>query len=70
LGLDRPLIKSEDFKRRLGELINLVLLPGSYPSEVVEGKLILADDDGVTLLNHDQKQFFSYDDIKRGKIIY
>lgn len=70
LGLDRPLIKPEDFKRRLGELINLMLLPGSYPSEVVEGKLILADDKGVTLSNHDQEQFFNYDDIKRGKIIY
>lgn len=70
LGLDRPLLKPDDFKRRLGEVISLVLQSGNRPQEVVEGKLILADEKGITLSNQDQKQYFSYDEIKRGKIIY
>ncbi len=70
LGLDRPLVKPDDFRRRIGELINLILLPGSYQSKIVKGKLIVADDKGVTLLNNGQEKFFDYNKIKGGKIIY
>jgi ribosome maturation factor RimP len=69
LGLDRPLLKPEDFRRRLKENITLELKPGSYSKNVVEGNLVDADEIGVNILADSQVLHFMFEQIVRGKII-
>ncbi len=70
LGLDRPLVKPADFNRRVGEEIKLEFDPKKSPKRRVRGKLVKTDDNGVTLEIDDEEQYFAYDQIVRGKILY
>jgi ribosome maturation factor RimP len=69
LGLDRPLVKPDDFRRRIKESISLELKPGSFSKNIVEGELVGADETGVNILSDSQVLHFMYKQIVRGKII-
>lgn len=70
LGLDRPLKEPADYRRRIGEDVKLELDPKNSPKRRVRGKLIKTDDNGITLEIDDEEQYFAYDRIVRGKILY
>jgi ribosome maturation factor RimP len=70
LGLDKPLVKPVDFKRRIGETVRVEFKPGVYEKNVDEGVLSLADDVAITITADDQSQQYTYENIVRGKIVY
>jgi len=70
LGLDRPLIKPADFRRRLGELVKLEIQEDGRPSKSVTGKLVKTDEKGVIISIENQEEHFEYDNINRGKIVF
>jgi ribosome maturation factor RimP len=70
LGLDKPLIKAADFRRRVGETIRVELKPGVYSKNVVEGELSLADETGIAISVEGQIEQYVYENIVRGKIVY
>jgi ribosome maturation factor RimP len=70
LGLDRPLTKPPDFRRRIGETISLELRPGAYEKNVTRGELKTADETGITISNDGQTENYPYENIIRGKIVF
>ena len=70
LGLDRPLVKPSDFRRRIGESIKLELEPHEDSPGSVKGKLVSCDDKGIVLDIDNRQEQFAYDRIIRGKIIF
>jgi ribosome maturation factor RimP len=70
LGLDKPLVKAADFRRRIGETVKIELKPGVYPKNVTEGELSLADETGITITVDSQVEQYTYENIVRGKIVY
>lgn len=70
LGLDKPLIKAADFKRRIGEKVRVEFKPGVYAKNVIEGVLSQADDAAITIMADDQVEQYAYENIIRGKIVY
>lgn len=70
LGLDKPLIKAVDFKRRIGEYVRIEFKPGVYEKNVIEGVLSQADDASITITVNDLSEQYAYESIIRGKIVY
>jgi ribosome maturation factor RimP len=70
LGLDKPLVKAADFKRRIGEKVRVEFKPGVYAKNVIEGVLSQADDAAITITADDQVEQYAYENIIRGKIVY
>jgi ribosome maturation factor RimP len=70
LGLDKPLVKADDFKRRIGETVRVEFKPGVYTKNVTEGVLSLADDTGITISVNEQAERYTYENIVRGKIVF
>ncbi|NLI16113.1 MAG: ribosome maturation factor RimP [candidate division Zixibacteria bacterium] len=70
LGLDKPLIKAIDFKRRIGEKVRIEFKPGIYEKNVIEGVLSQADDAAITITVDDLSEQYRYENIIRGKIVY
>jgi ribosome maturation factor RimP len=69
LGLDRPLKEPADFQRRVGEIIQLELQPGTYSKSLVEGKLTAMDENDVIISNGNRELHFDINCIIRGKVI-
>lgn len=70
LGLDKPLVKAVDFKRRIGEKVRVEFKPGIYEKNVIEGVLSQADDAAITITVDDLPIQYAYENIIRGKIVY
>jgi len=70
LGLDKPLVKAIDFKRRIGERVRIEFKPGIYEKNVIEGVLRQADDAAITITVDDLSKQYAYENIIRGKIVY
>jgi ribosome maturation factor RimP len=67
-GLDRPLIMARDFKRRVGENIELIFNDSDLAP--VKGKLTSADDECVEISFKDGTERFALETVKLGKIIF
>ncbi len=67
-GLDRPLVDSKNFKRRIGEQVKLMFVDDK-PAPV-EGKLTEVRDEKIVLIIDDAEQVFDLDNIRVGKIIF
>lgn len=70
LGLDKPLVKAVDFKRRIGEKVRIEFKPGIYEKNVIEGVLSQADEAAVTITVDNLSEQYAYENIIRGKIVY
>lgn len=68
-GADYPMKSKRDFTRNQGRKIRLKHdnLDVKTP---ITGKLVEIDDEGIYLLVAEEKIFFSYDEIKFGKVIF
>ena len=69
-GLDRPLKEIGDYRRCVGETVQVELKSDSNPEPVVEGKITETDETGVSLLIKNEKLRLDFDTIIRGKIVY
>ncbi len=67
-GLDRPLETARDFKRRIGEKIQLYFHDSSIPPK--EGELVGADEQFIELENDLGRNKYDLVGIKMGKIIF
>ena len=66
-GLDRPLTTSKDFKRRIGEQVQILFAQADQSP--IKGELTGADDSCVELLTKDGTQKIQLAGVKMGKII-
>lgn len=67
-GLDRPLLTARDFRRRVGETIQLIF--NDLDIAAVKGELISADDVMLELKVSDGTRKFNLDQVKMGKILF
>ena len=67
-GLDRPLTTARDFKRRIGETVEIVFDDAGMAP--VKGKLVSADDRHIELEIADEKNKYDLAHVKAGKIIF
>jgi ribosome maturation factor RimP len=67
-GLDRPLSVARDFRRRIGEDIEITF--NDTATVPIRGKLIEADDRYICLETAEGKSRYDLADIKVGKIIF
>jgi ribosome maturation factor RimP len=67
-GLDRPLYTIKDFRRRIGEIIQISFNDPAQPN--VTGELTAVDDNGMIELRlTDETRMFGLDGVRMGKII-
>lgn len=67
-GLDRPLHSSRDFRRRVGETIEIIFdNPAQAP---LQGKLIAAGDDYIEIMMADGLRRLELTTVRMGKIIF
>jgi ribosome maturation factor RimP len=67
-GLDRPLMTSRDFSRRIGERIEVYF--DDVESAPVQGELISAGESSIELKLDDGKKKIDLVKVKKGKIIF
>lgn len=67
-GLDRPLLTARDFRRRVGETIQLTF--NDLDIAPVKGELISADDVMLELKMSDGTRKINLDQVKMGKILF
>ncbi|MEW6014712.1 MAG: ribosome maturation factor RimP [Candidatus Zixiibacteriota bacterium] len=67
-GLDRPLLTARDFRRRVGETIQLTF--NDLDIAAVKGELISADDVMLELKMSDGTRKINLDQVKMGKILF
>ncbi len=67
-GLDRPLLTARDFRRRVGETIQLIF--NDLDIAAVKGELISADDVMLELKMSDGTRKINLDQVKMGKILF
>lgn len=67
-GLDRPLLTARDFRRRVGETIQLTF--NDLDIAAVKGELISADDVMLELKTSDGTRKINLDQVKMGKILF
>ncbi len=70
IGLDTPLLKPADYRRRLGESVRLEMKPGRFPGNILDGKVLSAEETTLILETEGQILNLDYGEIIRGKIIY
>lgn len=70
IGLDKPLLVPDDFRRRLGESVKLEIKPGLFPGNVLEGKLVGADKMKLRLDMNGNTIDLDYENVIRGKILF
>ncbi|WP_106581204.1 ribosome maturation factor RimP [Murinocardiopsis flavida] len=63
-GVDRPLTEPRHWRRAKGRLVRALLAEGGE----VEGRVLDADDSGVTLETDGGSRSFGHDDLVRGKV--
>jgi ribosome maturation factor RimP len=66
-GLDRPLLTARDFRRRIGETVEIVFNDAAV--RPLKGELICADDQCIELETESGSGKFNLVDIKSGRII-
>lgn len=67
-GLDRPLVTARDFRRRVGETVQLTF--NDLDIAAVKGEIISADDVTLELKMSEGIRKINLDQIKMGKIIF
>jgi ribosome maturation factor RimP len=70
IGLDTPLFTPADYRRRLGESVRLEMKPGRFPRNLLDGKVLSAEETALKLESDGQILDLDYREIIRGKIIY
>ena len=68
-GLDRPLTTQSDFRRKIGEMIKLMLRDGERTFEVT-GEIVKSEENSVTLMTAKGEDTFLLENVVRGKIIF
>ena len=67
-GLDRPLVTARDFKRRIGERVQIYFNDSDLPP--AEGELVAADDRYIELRVDDDMSKYDLVNVRMGKIIF
>jgi ribosome maturation factor RimP len=65
-GVDRPLTQPRHWRRAIGRLV-IAQLNGNG-ADVTEGRIVGADESGVTLEHSGEAQAFSYADLGPGRV--
>lgn len=63
-GAERPLVQSRHWRRAVGRLVQAKLAAGGK----VEGRVVAADDSGVTLDHGDRTDVYSYEELGDGQV--
>ncbi|MDS1270562.1 ribosome maturation factor RimP [Lipingzhangella sp. LS1_29] len=63
-GVDRPLTQQRHWRRAVGRLVRVALSAG----ETVEGRVVAADESGVTLDRAGQEHVYSYEELGDGQV--
>lgn len=69
-GLERPLRRAEHFSAALGSKVNIKTRPEVEGDRRVEGVLVAADDDGVTVETEGGQRRLGHDEIERARTVF
>ena len=68
-GLERPLVKLEDYDRFKGSIIKIKVIEKIDKSNILEGQLMSRDGNIIRLKNHREEVKVDYHNIKSGKLV-
>lgn len=69
-GVERPLRRSDEFARRIGEKVKVKTAEPVGGSRVHTGTLVSASDDGVTIATEAGERRVAYDDIASARTVF
>lgn len=69
-GLERPLRRPEHFSAAVGSTVKMKTRQGTEGQRRVEGLLMAADEEGVTVGDGGEHRRLSYDDIERASTVF
>ena len=69
-GLERPLRRPEHFRAAVGAKVKIKTRPGAEGDRRVDGVLVTADDDGVTVDTDAGPRRLAYDDVERARTVF
>lgn len=69
-GLERPLRRPEHFNAAIGATVKVKTRPGTDGQRRVEGQLVAADDEGITVEAGGEHHRLAHDDIERAHTVF
>ena len=69
-GVERPLRRPDHFQREVGKVISVRLSDVDHDERRVQGVIVAADDDTVTVESADGTRVIAYDDIDRARTVF
>ena len=69
-GLERPLRQAWHFQRAIGTKVKVKTHPSVHGERRVDGTLVAADDDGITIETEAGPRTLGYDDIERARTVF
>jgi ribosome maturation factor RimP len=69
-GLERPLRRPVHFQRAVGDKVKVKTLPSVEGDRRVDGTLVAADADGITVETEAGPRTLGYDDIERARTVF
>jgi len=69
-GVERPLKRPAHFQRAVGEQVSVKTMPEVAGERRVEGELLAADEEGVTVAGEDGTRSFRYGEIRSARTVF